>query len=116
MEPYFRICSVNVCSSKGAVWLEHEVVKLLSDDQLERVLWEQCAPPPGHAPISHLSVQQNMLLKTLTRLPDLVSSRRGRSLNSALYPNVYYRNLANVIDCCLKKVVDSIRSALSHTY
>ena len=98
-------------SSSGAEWLEKEVISMMRKKQFENAIWEECAPPTNPSN-GGLTIQQNMLLKTLSRLPDLVAGKRGRKLNPALYPNVYYKNLANVIQWCLKKVVDSIRGKL----
>ena len=82
---------------------------MITRDEFVTVLWEQCVPPINSSDAC-LTPQQNLLLKTLTRLPDLLSSKRGNQLNPSLYPSVYFKNLANVIHCCLKRVVDSIRS------
>ncbi len=95
-------------SSLGAEWLEKEVVGMVTRGDVETILWEECVPPVSFTDTS-LSPRQNLLLKTLTRLPDLLSSKRGRQLHPSLYPNVYFKNLANMVHCCLKRAVDSIR-------
>ena len=94
----------------GAKWLEKETVKIITDETLEEIMWEQSSPTLTSAPSNPLSLTQHRLIKSLTRLPDILSNKRGRELSTELYPVSYYRRLGEAVFNCLNQIHDSLQS------
>ena len=73
-------------------------------------MWEQSSPPLTSAPSNPLSLTQHKLVKSLTRLPDVISNKLGRELSTELYPVSYYKRLVEAVFNCLNRIHDSLQS------
>lgn len=93
-----------------AQWLAKEMQNLLDDNTLTSLLYEECCKlSPDLSPV------QDQLLSALTRLPDCLSNKLGRSLPSFFHPLTLFSILARALLGCLHKLHTDLQGGLDRS-